>query len=547
MAVGVDDFRFLPSVGTWVFPLKQGVGKSAAPGSAEPDGKAVAVALPGGDPFGDLLLDMHTKPQALPAVEAASPDMSLLDGLFEVTKPVEVKQLVAAETQSCRKEGSQPFFLKPSVATWLQLRPGAGPAPWQVAAQKISETTSRGKSLDGEWEADFQSCLPKSSMMDAAAAAVPVIEVASQKTDGEPLLVFKPPPPPAANLSVGGGNTPKESVVVLEDADFTKPGADSADKRKSSQTLEELVGTRNVDDDEESLLGGDRNEAPRGGLAFLEAEVAPANDSRHLSRRTMDDGVDSASESELGDQAGKLASPAPAVEKKSKDDAAGPPLSSTSGEARPVPPLNLKGSTAGSSSSSVVPPAVAKAGGAASSSAASAPRQTPRKMEVTVPKSGASREPHAPEAVIHSRKANMADGMPSEVQVGASNFVVKVPGKYPGLQYRKSKNLEDRLSSYAKDGDVMSGVVEGEWLRLQRKPGEADMFLPMKVNQNGNTHEVLQPLRSGGQAPPPSRPQQPIAITEMKEEGGWFWDFFSGCRCGGLAPDTEVIVGEEMR
>eukprot|EP00930_Biecheleria_cincta_P094119 TRINITY_DN8492_c0_g1_i1.p1 TRINITY_DN8492_c0_g1~~TRINITY_DN8492_c0_g1_i1.p1 ORF type:complete len:564 (+),score=121.58 TRINITY_DN8492_c0_g1_i1:63-1694(+) len=540
MAVGVDDFRFLPSVGTWVLPLKPGLGRSAPPASDEADRKAAC--LPAADPFGDLLLlDMHMKPQDLPVLESAPPDMSLLDGLFEVTQPIEMKKQTAV-TQSCQKEGCQPFFLKPSVATWMQLRLGAEAPPWQVAAQKLSEVTSRGKSVDVEWEADFQSCLPKSAE-DATAAAVPIIAVASQKSDGEPLLVFKPPPPPPANLSVGGGNTPKESVVVLEDADFTKPGAESiekADKKKSSQTLEELVGTRNVDDDEESLLGGDRNEAE-----------TPANNSRHLSRRTMDDGVDSASESELGDQAAKNASPAHAVEKKSKD-LAGPPPSSTSGESRPVPPLNIKGSTAGSSSS-VAPPAVAKAGGAAANSSAPAPRMTPRRMEVTVPKSGASREPHAPEAVIQSRKAHVADGMASQVRSGSVNYVVKVPKNYPGLQYRKSKNLEDRDTRYAKDGEVMAGQVEGDWLRLKGRGGEADVFLPMKVSQNGKTHEVLQPLPPGGQVPgqhqasPPSRQQQPIPTAEIKEDSGsgWFWDFFSGCRCGGLAPDTEVIVGED--
>lgn len=57
-------------------------------------------------------------------------------------------------------------------------------------------------------------------------------------------------------------------------------------------------------------------------------------------------------------------------------------------------------------------------------------------------------------------------------------FRVQVPKQYPGVQYRRSKNLEDRYLRYAKLGTLVQGHVEdnGEWLRISDK-----VYLPMKV------------------------------------------------------------------
>mmetsp|Transcript_33419 Transcript_33419/g.77609 ORF Transcript_33419/g.77609 Transcript_33419/m.77609 type:complete len:258 (-) Transcript_33419:226-999(-) len=61
---------------------------------------------------------------------------------------------------------------------------------------------------------------------------------------------------------------------------------------------------------------------------------------------------------------------------------------------------------------------------------------------------------------------------------GGATFRVQVPRQYPGVQYRKSKNLNDRYPRYAKLGTVVTGHVEddGEWLRISDH-----VFLPMKV------------------------------------------------------------------
>merc|ERR1712187_511129 len=50
-------------------------------------------------------------------------------------------------------------------------------------------------------------------------------------------------------------------------------------------------------------------------------------------------------------------------------------------------------------------------------------------------------------------------------------FRVSVPS---GVQYRKSKNLADRYSRYAYNGTIIVGVVEGEWLCVDR-----ETFLPL--------------------------------------------------------------------
>merc|ERR1712113_812517 len=66
-------------------------------------------------------------------------------------------------------------------------------------------------------------------------------------------------------------------------------------------------------------------------------------------------------------------------------------------------------------------------------------------------------------------------------------FRVQVPKPYPGVQYRKSKRLDDRYPRYAKHGSTVTGSIEddGEWLRI-----DSNLFLPMKVDNM----QILQSL-----------------------------------------------------
>lgn len=61
---------------------------------------------------------------------------------------------------------------------------------------------------------------------------------------------------------------------------------------------------------------------------------------------------------------------------------------------------------------------------------------------------------------------------------GPLRFRVKVPSQYPGVQFRRSKNLADRYPKYAMNGALMKGELEddGMWLKLSDK-----VYLPMHV------------------------------------------------------------------
>lgn len=91
-------------------------------------------------------------------------------------------------------------------------------------------------------------------------------------------------------------------------------------------------------------------------------------------------------------------------------------------------------------------------------------------------------------------------------------YKVKVPDKYPGVQFRRTKNLQDRYPKYAMNGAVVKGLLEddGEWLKL----GET-IFLPMHVGGN----KILEAEGS-------SEPKRSF----------WF-----ACGQGALAEDEEVL------
>eukprot|EP00929_Paragymnodinium_shiwhaense_P020220 TRINITY_DN13544_c0_g1_i1.p1 TRINITY_DN13544_c0_g1~~TRINITY_DN13544_c0_g1_i1.p1 ORF type:complete len:644 (+),score=188.12 TRINITY_DN13544_c0_g1_i1:151-2082(+) len=78
----------------------------------------------------------------------------------------------------------------------------------------------------------------------------------------------------------------------------------------------------------------------------------------------------------------------------------------------------------------------------------------------------------------HKDGGGLGDGAQALPGGGRIKFRVKVPQPYPGVQYRRSKNLEDRHQKYAKKGTIVTGVVEdsGEWLRVTDNE-----FLPMMV------------------------------------------------------------------
>jgi len=57
-------------------------------------------------------------------------------------------------------------------------------------------------------------------------------------------------------------------------------------------------------------------------------------------------------------------------------------------------------------------------------------------------------------------------------------FRVDTPRQYPGMQYRRSKHVDDRCPHFAQRGSLVGGILEdgGRWLRVGRH------FLPVEVD-----------------------------------------------------------------
>ncbi|CAK9069719.1 unnamed protein product [Durusdinium trenchii] len=85
------------------------------------------------------------------------------------------------------------------------------------------------------------------------------------------------------------------------------------------------------------------------------------------------------------------------------------------------------------------------------------------------------------------QEAIRTEAQESLVSKEVQYFRIQVPSPYPGVQYRRSMDLEDRYRRYAKQGQTVEGVVEanGEWLQISEK-----VFLPMKVAAVG----IMQPI-----------------------------------------------------
>lgn len=63
-------------------------------------------------------------------------------------------------------------------------------------------------------------------------------------------------------------------------------------------------------------------------------------------------------------------------------------------------------------------------------------------------------------------------------RAGRTVFRINVPGGWPGVQYRRSRHLDDRYPRYAVNGTMIAARLEenGEWLSIG-----SNVFLPVKV------------------------------------------------------------------
>merc|ERR1719221_1363346 len=71
--------------------------------------------------------------------------------------------------------------------------------------------------------------------------------------------------------------------------------------------------------------------------------------------------------------------------------------------------------------------------------------------------------------------------------IASCHFRVQVPKPYPGVQYRRSKNLDDRYQRFAENSSIVEGEVEdgGQWLKVSE-----NVYLPMRVG----AVQLLEPL-----------------------------------------------------
>jgi len=123
------------------------------------------------------------------------------------------------------------------------------------------------------------------------------------------------------------------------------------------------------------------------------------------------------------------------------------------------------------------------------------------------------------EVMLGTKIAVSTDHHAAKIQV----FQVRVPKPYPGIQYRKTKRLDDKYDRFAKHGSRVTGQVEdgGTWLRVN-----ARTFLPMKVGP-------IQILELVPDAQVPNRSNGGQNPSSM-------WSWCMGCP----NTDSEVVVGQ---
>lgn len=265
---------------------------------------------------------------------------------------------------------------------------------------------------------DAAECLPGPARIPAPARVPHTTRVSAPRS----FQLLPPPPTPARGVVSGAAcAVPRITTDVLVIDALTITPRPDALRAMSSRSADD---DDDDDDDVGCLLGGRPSE--------LEA-ARPA-------RRPvdMDDGIDSSSDSEgmsARSERGVSARSARSGGYVSAGDGSGPPPLPRPEVPSPLPdssPVSLLAARLGDSSLESSP----------SSKAAS-------------PSSNISPERHRLIA-----------------------YVVEVPAPYPGLQYRQSKDLDDRLQRYARDQATIHGIVEdaGKWLRLSD-----GSYLPIEV------------------------------------------------------------------
>eukprot|EP00927_Polykrikos_kofoidii_P059879 TRINITY_DN54997_c0_g1_i1.p1 TRINITY_DN54997_c0_g1~~TRINITY_DN54997_c0_g1_i1.p1 ORF type:complete len:528 (-),score=61.14 TRINITY_DN54997_c0_g1_i1:142-1725(-) len=451
---------------------------------------------------------------------------------------------------------SIPFAKKPSVATWLQ---------WQVVPSAEIEcmgtefvdqdcastslagcavvvdepvtrlTPSQAMPWEADFEVDFAGSFAVATLAPATAvSSAPSTCVASMSrvnmspsTLSSASFSLAPPPKPSGSLSVGTSISVAEVVCIdeLPAKKFVEPQVSVP--RKPTPRRSEVICTGAVyHDDEASLLdgAGELNDDPLV---------------HGVSRSCRLDDIDSASESEDGRGNTQAWFPQPINVR-----AARAVVGSVSPASRPtsIDVVGAESKTKDRLAATASGPSTLSANtltGAAEVAKGvdvdvkAIMHASCKESTITKPSDGlgSMTTVEVPRPVLPAQKSSPHIVEPT--MQGLCHFEVRVPRPHPGVQYRRSKRLDDRHDRYAESGTTVVGCVEddGEWLRI--KDG---LYLPIRL---GGV-QLLQPLAVQME----NRLSNGRQKRTSSDDAWFFWTWCSGCN--GESTSSNMDVGVDV-
>lgn len=375
-----------------------------------------------------------------------------------------------------------------------------------AAAPKASVPAAEvGAGLQAVQEEERSRPEPEASSLAPQVAAPPAAQVLPPPVGSSPFML-SPPPRPSSSV---GDKSPHKLVVIEELSGGIRappptpakvPGSGASGSRHHlGQSADDDQLADQADDDTSNLLGTGQ----RGGAGTLGRQPPSFQGIGHL---MSNDGVDSASDIEdvlNPGLPGHRMQPRPAA------GPAGAPSTTEQAQAAPAqwPPKQPEHPGTAAPKRAPAPPGAGVGPLQAPSPAAAVPS--------TAAPAGANQHPEAPrrpsieeeidkcmlrldaffadeqvwqhvanEVATHPRLRASMEWLQALVPPRRAKFRVQVPSPYPGIQYRKSKALDDRYPRYAKDGMIVEGNIDetGAWLQVSET-----VYLPTKVGD----HDVL--------------------------------------------------------
>lgn len=405
----------------------------------------------------------------------------------------------------------------------------SGPLPASCRFFEAASATSRPAADDAE-----------AKIMPIARQS-PSTEACQTTSTGTPgstsggVFRLAPPPPPVNQFSVG---SPAEAVVKIETlkeliaTDRKSLAADAVDDTQNP------TGALHVDD-EESLLGDVAKAADTAKADMKSTPLARAasSNSGALGRG---DGVDSDSADDDDDDAGKSLRARAVV-----DEVIGPGKEDKVVEMPPPQPLGTSVEQTREIAENIT----------TENEQELQAKVKPIAAELPVIKAISVEEEHSKETEIGNKLDRFFDdvqnwmlvvkevGKTSKASQSQSStgqhqmFRVRVPKPYPGVQLRKSMNLDDKHPRFLEDGKIVSGTLDesGAWLILG-----SDNFLPTVVG----TLRILEPVASQSDGSHAGKAGTPKKVTEESDAAGKASPSWWSCCSGASAASgsTEVFV-----